>query len=309
MSYKIYMIRNTVNDKVYVGQTVRGLEERFNSHLQRSSSEESHFYSAIRKYGRDKFFIELLEETETLEAAYQLEKDYIEKYNTYKQGYNSTLGGEGRPTVDVSDEEIIELYLKLKSSDKVARHLNIGSNTVLRVLHSHDIPLFGSGWEASDRISPLDVEVIYKETRSLADTAKQLGIAPSTVKSKLEEIGAEIYEFGFSLEEELSIVDKYRNSKLSLSQLGETLGINRKILSRILNKHNVEIDNMRGRNQRAVIAIIDEEQFEFPTVTACAQFLIKKNIPKSTKVKTVTEGINRSVRVNVPYYGVSFIKS
>ena len=61
----IYKISNTVNNKVYIGQTVFSTEERWKQHI--SASFDTGFrgdnllYRAMRKYGRDKFHIETIE--------------------------------------------------------------------------------------------------------------------------------------------------------------------------------------------------------------------------------------------------------
>ena len=59
----IYIIKNTVNDHVYVGQTRRTIEIRWKEHLRHCDQEKHQVLGhAMRKYGKDKFFIEQLEE-------------------------------------------------------------------------------------------------------------------------------------------------------------------------------------------------------------------------------------------------------
>jgi hypothetical protein len=48
----------------------------------------------MKKYGQDNFTIELLEECD-LSIIYETEKKYIEQYDSYNNGLNSTFGGEG----------------------------------------------------------------------------------------------------------------------------------------------------------------------------------------------------------------------
>lgn len=59
----IYIIKNTVNDKVYIGQTTTTVHERFMAHMKPSTSKMRHtykLYNAILKYGADKFYVETL---------------------------------------------------------------------------------------------------------------------------------------------------------------------------------------------------------------------------------------------------------
>ena len=65
---KIYVIKNDINDKVYVGQTIQTLKKRFNGHCCYSKSDRSdrmYIKRAIHKYGKEHFSIELIEECPT----------------------------------------------------------------------------------------------------------------------------------------------------------------------------------------------------------------------------------------------------
>lgn len=85
---------------------------------------------AIKKYGKDNFKIELLERV-PLKEANEKEKYYIGKYNTYNKGYNATLGGqENFHKLDIDDEIILKEYLRLHSTRKVGKLLNIDHSTV-----------------------------------------------------------------------------------------------------------------------------------------------------------------------------------
>ena len=84
--YKIYKISNTVNDKVYIGQTITPLAERFNTHVRYSDCELGR---AIKELGADKFKIELLDSSATSShELYLLEHKYIELHDSITTGYN-----------------------------------------------------------------------------------------------------------------------------------------------------------------------------------------------------------------------------
>ena len=93
---KIYKITNKVNNKVYIGCTVTSLEKRYYEHIYRcfKTDYKSKLYNSIKKYGEENFEIELIEECE-INNIYEIEKKYIEQYDSFKNGLNSTLGGEG----------------------------------------------------------------------------------------------------------------------------------------------------------------------------------------------------------------------
>ena len=93
---KIYKIINKKNGLIYVGCTINSLEKRFNEHLYRcfKTDYKSKLYNSMKKYGQDNFTIELIEECD-LDIIYETEKKYVESYDSYNNGLNSTFGGEG----------------------------------------------------------------------------------------------------------------------------------------------------------------------------------------------------------------------
>ncbi len=115
MMYKIYLISNLKNNKQYVGITKFSLEERFSQHTKRGFL----LTEAIRKYGKDLFSIELIEEVKTAEKVYELEIFYIQKYNTkVPNGYNITDGGDGVFGWEVTEEYRKECSERVKELHK-----------------------------------------------------------------------------------------------------------------------------------------------------------------------------------------------
>jgi len=93
---RIYKIMNSVNDKLYIGQTTKPLNKRMSEHRYgaRTAKHFSHLYNAMNKYGSDVFSIELIEEC-LIELLDEREKFWIAKLNTLTSGYNLTSGGQG----------------------------------------------------------------------------------------------------------------------------------------------------------------------------------------------------------------------
>lgn len=304
---KIYKITNKINNKSYIGLTTRSIEERFNQHIYSRYSSNTILAQALKKYGIHNFNVIELDSATSLEELYKKEKYYINKYNTYLNGYNATLGGEGCPTVAVSDEEIIEEYLILKSSDKVAKKFKIGGNTVLRVLKNYNVELFGSGYESTLRVDPKIIIKTYNELKSIKGTARTLNLNEQTVSRKLKENNITLYQFGFSIEDEENIVNEYINSFYSMTQLQNVLGINRKIISRILKKHNVFIDNNRNKIKPIKLYFLENnDELIFSSVEECVSYIIDNDISKSKKPHTVREGIRYSIKNDKPYYNLKF---
>ena len=94
---KLYTIRNTVNDKLYIGSTVRTLAQRMTQH--RSAAKNNYvypLYEAMRSIGIDKFYIELLVDCpcERKEQLHAMEGSKIRGINTLvPNGYNVRIAG------------------------------------------------------------------------------------------------------------------------------------------------------------------------------------------------------------------------
>lgn len=128
-----------MNDKVYIGQTVMDIEERFKSHLKPSTIKKRSsykIYNAMSKYGAENFYIELLEDNIPLENLDRKEIEYIALYDSYKNGYNSTPGGDGRIINSIRDEdELLNLAKSGYTAIELADKFNVHKATILRTLH------------------------------------------------------------------------------------------------------------------------------------------------------------------------------
>ena len=90
---EIYIITNNVNGKQYVGKTTNDCHIRFEQH--KKSSHDNLLTRAFKKYGKENFVVEKVCECSSKDELNIKEIEYIEKYDTYNNGYNMTLGGEG----------------------------------------------------------------------------------------------------------------------------------------------------------------------------------------------------------------------
>ena len=88
----VYMIRNLVNDKVYIGQTWGSLQNRWVKHCDPKSGCIA-IRNAIQLYGSDKFRIDLLTVSHTQDCADYWERYFIARYDSIRNGYNILQGG------------------------------------------------------------------------------------------------------------------------------------------------------------------------------------------------------------------------
>ena len=127
----IYLHTCIITDKSYTGQTIKTMEERLKGHIYSSDNgSDTHFHRAIRKYGIENFTSEVLEDFIPIQSdletkqtlADQREIYFIEKYDTYNNGYNETEGGKGviglipwnKGKTDIYSEETINLMSEAK---------------------------------------------------------------------------------------------------------------------------------------------------------------------------------------------------
>jgi group I intron endonuclease len=138
MSYNIYLITNFENKKQYVGVTKFPIIERFYQHTKRGFL----LTEAIKKYGDDKFSIELIEKVDTAGRAYELEQYYIKEYNSkVPYGYNITDGGDGIFGWEATEEyrqECSERVTQLHKEKKVGMYGKKHSpETIEKMKESH----------------------------------------------------------------------------------------------------------------------------------------------------------------------------
>lgn len=137
----IYKITNSLNNKCYIGKTYKSIQQRWKEHLKSCKKGECSnrpLYKAINKYGVSNFSIE---ELGKFEEGILEEKEiyYIDKYDSYNNGYNATLGGDGKRYFQYTDKEVIDEYLKTKNLNITSKHFNCDVDTIKRILESNSI--------------------------------------------------------------------------------------------------------------------------------------------------------------------------
>jgi len=93
----IYKITNKINNKLYIGQTIRTLKVRWMAHCVPSS--KSVISRSIHKYGKENFSFEEIDRAETMDELNAKEEHWIKYYDSCnkEKGYNIALGGMNTP--------------------------------------------------------------------------------------------------------------------------------------------------------------------------------------------------------------------
>lgn len=107
--YTVYMHKNKINNKVYIGITCQKTKYRWGAGS--GYKKQIKFYNAICKYGWENFEHIILYENLTFEEAKEKEIEMIKKYNSFSKnnGYNATKGGEGTNGVPCSEEKKLKI--------------------------------------------------------------------------------------------------------------------------------------------------------------------------------------------------------
>lgn len=139
----IYKATCKTTNQIYIGKSQSSVQERWKEHC-RSAFLPSHgdynfpFHRAIRKYGPEDFEIEVIDEVSDSEILKQKEKEWIVKYDSYHNGYNATLGGDGNCRYNY--EAICDYYLNNGYSLKLTcQHFGVYDQVVYKALASQNI--------------------------------------------------------------------------------------------------------------------------------------------------------------------------
>ena len=144
---QIYCIRNKINNKKYVGETLFTFQSRFKQHQQtwknsyKPTTEKRPLYEAFSKYGIENFEVYLLENCAD-EQRWERERFWISELDTFKNGYNANAGGIGNDKCPYSDEEVIAAYHKYKTITKTSEMLEIGEAAISKRLKKHNVELY-----------------------------------------------------------------------------------------------------------------------------------------------------------------------
>lgn len=125
-NYLIYQAINTINNKIYIGQT-SNLKKRIYDHIRASKHKKDNmtFHKAIRKYGIDNFKWEVIYKCEDKLVLNVMEtmKIIVNHSHISEGGYNMTWGGEGTSGYKLSNETKEKQRLKKLGIKQTKEHI------------------------------------------------------------------------------------------------------------------------------------------------------------------------------------------
>lgn len=134
----IYIIKNSLNNKVYIGQSVN-IEGRWLAHISsainiKKQDSQVNLHKAMRELGIQNFYYEILEQCEYNQLN-EKEIYYIKQYDSYINGYNMSEGGfnhigENNPRAILSEEDVYNIRELYKMCVPFREVYNLYKNTI-----------------------------------------------------------------------------------------------------------------------------------------------------------------------------------
>ena len=185
----IYIIKNTVNSKVYIGQTKNTVEQRWKEHLRHAQYGDQIINRAMKKHGIDKFYIETLEICD-VDVLDEREIYYIDLYDSTdkSKGYNVSIGGNTpkfkRKALSISD--LVDLYVnKQFPLEKIAKKFETTRWLITMELRNAGVTI-RDRHDSAAHVNKMDVSLIKEaldNTTSLRKAAKYANVPYATFRA------------------------------------------------------------------------------------------------------------------------------
>lgn len=231
----IYMVVNLINDKKYIGQS-KNIKKRFQSHHlvdyknENNCNYNTKFYQAIRKYGIDNFEVIILKLCEEKELD-DLEIKYIKEFDTFKNGYNSTKGGQFW-SPNIHSEETEEKRKQTREKNKSL----MSENHLRAKLTNQQV------WDIRQRyIDGESIKEIYNDFKDLyanQQTFKRIVLGQTYVtvgniptKEQVRHTNAKLTDVQVK-----EIRNSYKKGVVSYRELGEKYGLSESSIASIIKR-------------------------------------------------------------------------
>nr|DAY45730.1 MAG TPA: intron associated endonuclease [Crassvirales sp.] len=236
----IYKITNKVNNKSYIGQTRYTIEFRWKQHQHKKDN--TYFHNAIKKYGVSNFNIEILEECD-IENLNNREIFYIAKFDTFNNGYNLTIGGDGnrRLLLDNYYDEIKELYLSGFSSNKIATLYKVDKASIVKILKALGVKIRTNKLNINHQ-EFIELVTDYKSGYSLKELSKRYDCSPIGLKAFLIKKGVDVknkYNILNDKESQNNLINDYLDN-VKLSEILSKYHCSYNTFTKILSLHGID---------------------------------------------------------------------
>lgn len=294
----IYKIINLLNGHIYIGQS-KNIYKRYHQHHKYEYKNEQrsdfHLYQAMRKYGLHNFMIEVVELCSE-DILDEREQYWIQYYNSFKEGYNMTEGGQNFSSNIFSEEtkNKRKQTLELNSSLK-------GENHPRAKISDNEVILIRQRYKDGESVSQIyqDYKNIYKNEEMIRQIVlgvhyKCVGNIPSKKEKNLQ-------RGKFTEKEIIEIREKYYLQEYTQTALSKEYGVSSSTIKDIVNRTNYkeikdDIPNLRRRktyrltaeevkeirnkykNGVSISSLAKEYKIDNTAISKCVQRITYKNI-------------------------------
>lgn len=133
----VYKAENKETGMIYIGITTDTLDARKKDHIDKTrQGEETKFYEAIDTFGAEAFFWEQIDTATSVNELASKEREYIAKYNTQENGYNTDAGGGIQKQVYQYDLETKEIVGTYDCLDDAAQSIDANKKAISKACYS-----------------------------------------------------------------------------------------------------------------------------------------------------------------------------
>lgn len=225
----IYKITNKINGKAYIGQS-KHTKRRWREHV--NGLENSTISNAIKKYGEENFIFEMLEVC-SIEDLNSREIYYIDKFKTFGEGYNMTIGGDGVKGVGkvLAPEDIPNIISDLRSNtptEEIADKFRVCVEMVNRINRGGAWVIEGESYPIRESLperikQEMDKEKLLETVAILGFKGAVYDMTGNGVKARCEMLGL----------------------PTRIKEIKELYGIKELLIEAVYNKSTLEVETVK----------------------------------------------------------------
>jgi len=244
----IYLLTNTANNKIYIGQTWNDLKLRMGVDG-KNYKNSVYLYSAIQKYGVENFKYTILKTVSSQEEANFYENKYIKDYNSLDSniGYNIKEGGANGKHSEETKYKISESIKNKEWSQEALKAKSDGGKKTLGIKRKplseerkNTISSFSKEWHENNEHPMLNKKHTEEARQKISDALKGRIVSEETKAKR----AATLLLKNNSEERDKKIIDLYL-SGTSHKEIKEILNIGTGTIYRVLEKNGIKRDPYR----------------------------------------------------------------
>lgn len=256
--YYIYKIENKINNKVYIGLTnnISRRRARHFTDLRCHRHDNSFLQKEFDIYGEDNFIFSVEFEGEvTPEVIGEKEKEYIKKYDSYRNGYNQNEGGNFGPSNGGSHLTQSDIYNILSALEFCSRPggvlskmYEVSLTTISRIKKGENHVQYKREYEALPIEERKKIYQIFCKSTGFYEDKIKTTIIQSNRKLSKEQVFMVLANFEYKI-----IPNKHLANKLNIKST-YTLDCIKKGIS--YKDYKFEYDNLNSAEKEKIVSLL-----------------------------------------------------